>query len=242
MKTFAARSTSPLGYRLMGWARRKAGIYYKRSYSQCGEDLILSFVLETLGITRPRYLDLGAHHPYYLNNTYLFYRRGAHGVNVEADPRFAARLVRARPRDVTLNVGVGPESGVLKFHVLSAPTLSTFSVQEAKRYMDQFGYRIERTIQVSVRTFGQLVDEYFEAVPDLVSLDVEGLDLPILRSIDWSRHRPLVFCVETISYSETGQGRRILEIDGLLENSGYLRYADTHINTIYVDEARWRRA
>jgi FkbM family methyltransferase len=241
MKTFAAQSTSSLGYRLMGWARRKAGIYYRRSYSQCGEDLILSFVFQTLGITRPRYLDLGAHHPYYLNNTYLFYRRGAHGVNVEADPRFAARLARARPRDVTLNVGVGPESGVLEFHVLSAPTLSTFSVQEAKRYTEQFGHRIERTVKVPICTFGQLVDDYFEAVPDLVSLDVEGLDLPILRSIDLSRHRPLVFCVETISYSETGQGRRIVEIDVLMENSGYLRYADTHINTIYVDEARWRQ-
>jgi len=121
------------------------------------------------------------------------------------------------------------------------PTLSTFSIQEAKRYTEQFGYRIERTVQVPVQTFGQLVDEHFEAAPDLVSLDVEGLDLPILRSIDLSRHRPLVFCIETISYSETGQGRRVVEIDALMESSGYLRYADTHINTIYVDEARWRR-
>jgi FkbM family methyltransferase len=241
MKTFGAGPASTFRHRLLGWMRRKAGIYYKRSYSQCGEDLIVSFVLETLGITRPRYLDLGAPHPYYLNNTYLFYRRGARGVNVEADPRFAARLARARKRDVTLNVGVGPEAGVLEFHILSVPTLSTFSIQEAKRYTEQFGYRIERTVQVPVRTFGQLVNEYFEAVPDLVSLDVEGLDLPILRSIDLSRYRPLIFCIETISYSETGQGRRIVEIDALMGNSGYLRYADTHINTIFVDEARWRR-
>ncbi len=228
-------------HRLTGWLRRKAGIYYKRSYSQCGEDLLVSFVLDTLDIRRPRYLDLGAHHPYYLSNTYLFYRRGARGVNVEADPRLAARLRRARPRDVTLNVGVGPEAGVLEFYVLSVPTLSTFSSEEAKRYSEQFGYRIERTLEVPVHTFGQLVESHFDAVPEFVSLDVEGLDLPILRSIDLARHRPLVFCVETLSYSESGQGRRIEEIDELMKGTGYLRYADTHINTIYVDESRWRR-
>jgi FkbM family methyltransferase len=234
-------SASSFRHRLTGWLRRKAGIYYKRSYSQCGEDLLVSFVLDTLDIRRPRYLDLGAHHPYYLSNTYLFYRRGAHGVNVEANPRLAARLRRARPRDVTLNVGVGPEAGVLEFHVLSVPTLSTFSGEEAKRYSEQFGHRIERTLEVPVYTFGQLVESHFDAVPEFVSLDVEGLDLPILRSIDLARHRPLVFCVETLSYSESGQGRRIEEIDELMKGRGYLRYADTHINTIYVDESRWRR-
>ncbi len=74
-----------------------------------------------------------------------------------------------------------------------------------------------------------------------MSLDVEGLDLPILRSIDLARHRPLVFCVETLSYSESGQGQRIEEIDELMKGASYLRYADTHINTVYVDESRWRR-
>ncbi len=126
----------------------------------------MSFVLDALGIRRPRYLDLGAHHPYYLSNTYLFYRRGACGVNVEADPRLALRLRRARPRDVTLNIGVGPEPGVLDFYVLSVPTLSTFSKEEAKRYIDQFGYRIERTVAVPVQTFTQLVESNFDAVPE----------------------------------------------------------------------------
>lgn len=227
--------------RLNGWLRRNAGIYYRRSYAQCGEDLLVSFVLDTLDIRRPRYLDLGAHHPYYLSNTYLFYRRGARGVNVEADPRLAARLSRARPRDVTLNVGVGPRPGVLEFHVLSVPTLSTFSKEEARRYSEQFGYRVERTLEVPVQTFEQLVETHFDAVPEFVSLDVEGLDLSILQSIDLTRHRPLVFCVETLSYSESGQGERIAGIDELMQQAGYLRYADTHINTIYVDETRWRR-
>jgi FkbM family methyltransferase len=235
------RSRAGFARRAAGWLRRKAGVYYKPSWSQCGEDLIVAFVLDTLGVPLPRYLDLGAHHPYYLNNTYLFYRRGARGVNVEADPALATRLRRARPRDVTVNVGVGPQSGALQFHVMSVPTLNTFSAEEAKRYSEEAGHHIERTLVVEVRTFAQLVEAHCEGVPDFVSLDVEGLDLPVLRAIDFTRARPLVFCVETLSYSESGQGRRVDEIDQLMHGAGYLRYADTHINTIYVDEARWRR-
>lgn len=235
------KTVSSLFRRAVGWARRKTGAPYKRSYSQCGEDLIVAFVLETVGIARPSYLDLGAHHPSYLNNTYLFYCQGSRGVNVEADPVLAVGLQRARPGDVTLNVGVGPQAGTLQFYVMSVPTLSTFSAEEANRYCKEFGYRIIRTIDVQVKSFMQLVQEHFESAPDFVTLDVEGLDLPILRSIDFSSCRPLVLCVETLTYSESGQGQRIKEIDSVMEDAGYLRYGDTHINTIYVDEARWKR-
>jgi len=235
------RSGAGLARRAAGWLRRRAGVYSKPSWSQCGEDLIVAFVLDTLGVPRPSYLDLGAHHAYYLNNTYLFYRRGARGVNVEADPVLAKRLQRARPRDITVNAGVGPEAGALQFHIMSAPTLNTFSAEEAKRYCNEGGHRIERTLIVEVYTFAQLIEAHCDGVPDFVSLDVEGLDLPVLRSIDFARHHPLLFCVETLSYSESGQGRHVDEIDELMDQAGYLRYADTHINTIYVDEARWRR-
>ena len=234
-------SRAGFAQRAAGWLRRKAGMYAKRSWSQCGEDLIAAFVMDTLGVPRPRYLDLGAHHPYYLNNTYLFYRRGARGVNVEADPVLAARLRRARPRDVTVNMGVGPQPGALQFHVMSVPTLNTFSAEEASRYCAEGGHRIERTVVVEVHTFAQLVEVHCNDGLDFVSLDVEGLDLPVLRTVDFTRYRPLVFCVETLSYSESGHGERIDEIDELMDQASYLRYADTHINTIYVDKARWRR-
>lgn len=45
------------------------------SYSQCGEDRILAFIFRSLGIDKPSYLDIGAHHPYMLNNTMYFIGR-----------------------------------------------------------------------------------------------------------------------------------------------------------------------
>jgi len=70
------------------------------SYSQCGEDRILRHIFSVFGIEKPTYLDIGAHHPVALSNTYLFYQKGATGVLVEPNPARYRELVRARPRDV----------------------------------------------------------------------------------------------------------------------------------------------
>ena len=35
-----------------------------------------------------------------------------------------------------------------------------------------------------------LIGEYFHKAPDLISIDTEGLDLDILKSLDFNRFRP----------------------------------------------------
>jgi FkbM family methyltransferase len=236
-----------LGDRESGWPRiaaylrLRAGIYYRKSWSQCGEDLILRYLFDLLRIARPSYIDIGAHHPRYYNNTYLFYRQGARGVNVEPDPALHAGLRRGRPRDVNLNIGIGAREAELDFYVMSSRTLNTFSASEARKYVEQHGLRIVDTRRIKVQTFAQAVDTHLGRTPDLVSLDVEGLDLDILRSIDYSRHRPHVFCVETISYAAgDGSGVKSPEIHALMLENGYRLYADTYINSIYVAESSWR--
>jgi len=50
--------------------------FAKISYSQCGEDLIISHIIKSLSIQTPTYIDVGAHHPFYLSNTAYFYNGG----------------------------------------------------------------------------------------------------------------------------------------------------------------------
>jgi hypothetical protein len=68
---------------------------------------------------------------------------------------------------------------------------------------------------------------------------VEGLDNAIIRSIDFELSKPSVVCLETISYSETGNGQKNKEIINFLIGKGYMIYADTYINTIFVEEEKW---
>ncbi len=57
------------------------------TYSQFGEDLIVRYLFDSLGIARPTYLDIGANHPKFSGNTFGFYKRGSRGVLVEPNPR-----------------------------------------------------------------------------------------------------------------------------------------------------------
>lgn len=213
----------------------------RRSYAQAGEDMIVDFVFRAVGVDKPTYLDIGAHHPTHLSNTHFFYARGCRGVNVEPDPDLFQAFVATRPEDVNLNVGVGEATDtILPFHVMSTRTLNTFSKEEAQRYCETGMHSIERVIDVPVRGINDIIAKHFGGVaPDFVSIDVEGLDVEIVRSIDLAMYRPAVICVETLTFSETRQEEKVPEIAEYLGSQGYMSYADTYINTIFVDRARW---
>ena len=211
----------------------------RRSYSQCGEDLMIRSIFDSLKIPAPSYLDIGAHHPHHLSNTCLFYTTGSQGVNVEPDPELYARFRKERPRDINLNIGIGERADMLRFFVMNPRTLNTFSPDEAEKLVKE-GFRIEREQQIPVRSVNSILEEYFcETAPDFVSIDVEGLDLQILQGFDFTRWRPKVFCVETITYSSQRAGKKIPEIAELLHGNDYFSYADTWVNTLFVDRRVW---
>ena len=212
----------------------------KVSYSQCGEDLILQQLFMVLGIDQVTYLDVGAHHPTYLSNTYLFYKSGGRGVCVEPDPSLFEAFAKKRPRDVHLNFGAGIVPGQADFYLMTTSTLNTFSKEEAERYQSYGKQRILQTIRIRLETINEIIRQNFENAPNLVSVDVEGFDYEILKNFDFKACRPEVFCLETLSYTENKSERKLTEIIDLMHKNDYLTYADTYINTIFVDALVWR--
>lgn len=213
---------------------------YKASYAQCGEDLICAYILRDIfGIQHPQYLDIGAHHPTSLSNTYLFYRQGCRGVCVEPDPFLSEIIARKRPRDTCLNVGIGPESQEsVEFYVMNFRTLSTFSKAEAERCATRPEYRIENVISVPLMSINRVISDHFTHAPNLISLDTEGYDLEIIRALDFDNYRPEVFCIETVEHVTE---KKIPDIMEWMGSKGYQVYADTFINTIFVEGNRWER-
>ena len=56
---------------------------YRISYSQNGEDILISRIFKNLNIQKVYYLDIGANHPKRYNNTYSLYLNGSSGVYIE---------------------------------------------------------------------------------------------------------------------------------------------------------------
>jgi FkbM family methyltransferase len=220
-------------------SRRKAAV--QASYSQCGEDLIVDFVLSWMGISRISYLDLGANDPIRFSNTYRFYEKGHRGVLVEPEAQLSKAIRKARPKDICVASAVGiTHDAEVSFYKMSADTLSTTQSNTVALYENNSEHRLAQEIKVPHMHINALLEKYFpEKAPAFVSLDVEGLDLQLLQAWDFSRWRPAVICVETLTYSQNKTASKVLDIFNVMELNGYMQYADTYINTIFVSRADW---
>jgi FkbM family methyltransferase len=213
------------------------------SFAQTGEDVLVKFLFDQMEIARPSYLDIGAYHPYHFSNTALLHLTGSRGINVEPNPDAATLFAGERPEDLNLNVGCAASSGRLTFFRLTAPTLNTFSKESAEDAVakSQGRYRIESTAEIAVTTVSELLDSHGVTCPQFLSIDVEGAELDILRTLPEWPGRPLAICAETISYAQRAAGAfKEPGVAALLTNMGYMVFADTFHNTVFVDEAAFR--
>jgi FkbM family methyltransferase len=166
------------------------------AYSQDGEDMILRRLFERQ--KSGFYVDVGAHHPYRFSNTCYFYRRGWVGINIDPNPHAIKAFRQDRPSDVSVCVGVSDTAGDLSFHFFNEPALNTFDKDLAAARARLPGYRLLETKNVPMRRLDDLLTEYLpqDQNIDFLSIDVEGMDLSVLRSNDWSRFRPRILLVE----------------------------------------------
>lgn len=172
-------------------------IYGRLSYAQEGEDLVLARAFD--GQTHGFYVDIGAHHPRRFSNTYLFYRAGWSGINIDAMPGSMKPFRRARRRDINLELAVGEESPPKTFFVFNDPALNTFDPEQARSYQGH-NYKIVAQYRISTRPLSVILREHLPIGRniDFLSVDVEGLDLEVLRSNDWTRYRPRYVLTETL--------------------------------------------
>jgi hypothetical protein len=77
---------------------------------------------------------------------------------------------------------------------------------------------------------------------DLLSIDVEGLDYQIVSSIDLKKYRPKVVCLESVEYTGGDTYVKSKKLASYLYKNGYFLYADTFINSIFVDETAWAKS
>ena len=209
------------------------------TFSQSGEDSIIQYIFNTLGRTIKTYLDLGANHAFYLSNTYNFYAQGARGVLIEANPELARELIEKRPEDIVINKCIAEKSGEkLDFYIMNGDGLSTTDYQSALNFMKENpALAITKKITVDSVTINDIIQEYFpENAPDIMNIDIEGMELPILKMTDFQKFRPLVIICEMIEYRNgLPTGQKNTEIIDLMRKNDYREFAFTGINSIFID-------
>lgn len=211
---------------------------HKRSgFSQFGEDGSVASYLRAVGRICRNYIDIGANDPVSHSNSYLFYRDGASGTLVEANPEIARRIRRKRPRDTVVNVAVVPEgSGLMDLHVMDMDGLSTLSPEWRDAVVKQDAASTVKVVPVRVMGINDLLlANIGSGQVDFASLDIEGLDYDVLAAWDFDRWRPYLFCAETAQVSINSYARDE-RISALMAARGYRPLFNSFANTIFLDE------
>lgn len=208
------------------------------SYSQAGEDCVLNFLFETMNIRNPSYIDIGTNQPDACNNTYLFYLRNCSGVCIEPDPYVFKSIVNARPKDICINAAIGfKDDTECDFYIFNEPSLNTLSDEEAQLRSASGKFTIVNKLKVKMIKIEEVIEKYLGKLPDFISLDVEGIDSEILQSFDYKSYPVPIWIVETIDYSENHIKEKNLQLIEFMIQRGYFVYADTFINTIFVNKS-----
>jgi Methyltransferase FkbM domain len=195
-------------------------LFYFRSYSQWGEDSIISQFIVDNDWT---YIDVGSSHPVHGNDTYFLYSRGCDGLLV--DPIFLnEKLSRIhRPRDKFVLGIVGIEKN-LRFIQFANSGISTADIARGNE-LKMRGNTVVAETYPDVYTLTDIASRL--SSPDkkiLLKIDVEGLELSVLKSLDFSRIYPeliLVEELETLPNERTAIREFLEEQDYALIISGY---------------------
>lgn len=206
-------------------------MWQTRSWGQEGEDLILKSIYHQK--TDGFYVDIGAHHPKRYSNTFLFYKRGWRGINVDATPGSMSLFQKQRPRDINVEVGIGSESSEMEYYLFNEPALNGFSKEISEiRENEDNEFKLIEVRKVKVYPLTELFDKYLPKgqMIDFLSIDVEGLDLDVLMSNNWDIYKPGVILIELLG--KTAEGALDSELNRYIRSKGYSLYAKT-VNTLF---------
>ena len=206
-------------------------LFYKKSYAQEGEDLVVNRLLE--GKKNGFYVEVGAHHPYRFSNTYFFYKRGWSGICIDPLPGTKKAFNKSRPRDIALELGVSEVPEKLQYLMFNEPALNTFDPVLAQSRDGHGPYKMIDRIFIDTLPLSEILKG--QKIPasgiDLLSVDVEGLDLQVLMSNDWNLFSPKIIITEALS-------ARMEDIASdpiyhFLLTKGYRLYAKTGCSIIF---------
>ena len=138
------------------------------------------------------YVDVGCHHPTRLNNTYLLYKHGWRGVNIDMSEISIDLFNKVRSQDLNIHSAVSCKNGIIKYYTNKELFLRASLIP--KKGKEKFKY----SKKVKSKKLDQILDKtkYKKSSIDFLSVDAEGADFEVLKSLNFKKYKPKLICVE----------------------------------------------
>jgi FkbM family methyltransferase len=199
-------------------AAKDAWLPQKKRYSQHGEDIYVESLLSGIEQSSCIYIDVGANQPTQISNTYLFYRKGFHGILIEPNSELSSLCRRFRKRDAFLSVGAAEKTGIAELQIGDCSVGAGF-LEDGKAELTYW------VPLLSVDTIWEVVGKRTPVF--LFSIDTEGFDLNVILGAKETLQHTACVVVEA---QEDFQ-----KIAELLESFNFKKTYETNCNTIWIN-------
>ena len=198
------------------------------AYAQEGEDILLKRIVGNEKLFAGGfYVDVGALHPSRFSNTYLFYKLGWRGINIDATPGSMALFDELRPEDINIEHAVSDVEQELTYYLFNEPALNTFDTDLVREREQIAPYEVIDRKTIRTTSLKTILDQHLpeDMEIDYLTIDVEGFDFPVLKSNDWEHYRPKIVMVEILKQSI--ESFYTSEVYQFMKDQGYVYYAKT---------------
>jgi FkbM family methyltransferase len=173
------------------------------------------------------FVEVGANEPQPGSQTWFLEERGWHGFLVEPLSRFYERLRQARPQSRVFQVAWGGPGHPKEMPLYVAESPSKTSLV---KNLIEASTKCVQTEMVKMMTLDAVLEEAGNPCVDFVSIDVEGMQLDVLRGFTLSHHQPALLLIEDHLHH--------LKVHRHLKRQGYRLVTRTGLNNWYVPKDR----
>ena len=207
----------------------------KNYFSFSGVDILIENIFRNQ--KNGFYIDVGCQHPIKNNNTYLLHKKGWSGINIDLDKDNIDLFNFSRISDDNINIAASNkinEVDLFFFHKKSP--INTID----KRTSQFQKAKISSIKKIKTNTLNNIIksSKYSNKKIDLLSIDVEGHELPVLEGLDFDKYSPNVIVVEYLDLNVSKLEIKNLNIENVINSEIYKfltlkRYI--LVNSIYSD-------
>ncbi len=203
--------------------------FLKISYSQFGEDIVLSELLKKR--STGFFIDVGCYHPKKYSNTYMLYKQGWRGINIDMEEDKVFLFNLARPQDHNVLSAVSDKEEEVTLYRYNKYGLGSTIDNE---FTNSTGNTLFDTRKIKTKTLNRIISESpFQGQQiDVLSIDVEGMDFKVLNSLDFQAYKPKIIIIEDHHTSI----EKVLETKTykLLKNYSYNLRSWTFFSLVFV--------
>ena len=150
------------------------------------------------------FIDLGCNHPIKFNNTYLLYKRGWRGINIDLDKESIDEFNKIRDKDYNvqslISTNIGEEKEIYYYHSRSAiNTLSRELLEQRKTKKDSI-----KILKETTNTLENIIEKspFKNQKINLLSIDIENHEYEALKNFNFAKFRIDVIVIEIHDLSQ----------------------------------------